>query len=394
MPRRRIPSYSRYKPKNLGLVVIDGKQHYLGPYGTPESLAEYNRLVQEWLTRGTVAARPEPLDPSPASTLVNEVIVAFLGHAEGHYVGPDGTPTGEVYNLTVSLKPLRSLYGYTPADQFGPLALRAVRDRMIADGLSRSTINARINRIRRMFRWAASVELVPGSVAQALQNVNGLQKGRSKVKEARGIVPVAVETVEATLPHLRRQVAAMVRIQLLTGCRTGEIVTMRGKDLTVGEPNWLYHPHKHKNSWRGQERVVILGPKSRAIVEEFLKDDPSEWLFKPGEAVAEHHARRSEKRQSKPTPSEISRRSPSPGRSHAPRYDRKTYRHAIVRACDRAGVPRWSPLQLRHTAATLIRTRFGLEAAQIVLGHARADVTQIYAERDMTRAHSVMAEIG
>ena len=42
----------------------------------------------------------------------------------------------------------------------------------------------------------------------------------------------------------------------------------------------------------------------------------------------------------------------------------------------------------------MIRTRFGLEAAQIVLGHARADVTQIYAERDMTKAHSVMAEIG
>jgi hypothetical protein len=25
MPRFRIPSYRRYKPKNLGLVVIDGK---------------------------------------------------------------------------------------------------------------------------------------------------------------------------------------------------------------------------------------------------------------------------------------------------------------------------------------------------------------------------------
>jgi integrase len=265
---------------------------------------------------------------------------------------------------------------------------------MISDGLSRTTINARVNRIRRMFRWAASVELVPGSVAQALQNVNGLQKGRSKVKEAKGIVPVPVESVEATLPRLSGQVAAMVRVQLLTGCRTGEVVVMRGRDLTFGEPNWLYHPHKHKNSWRGQERVIILGPKAQAVVKEFLKGDPSEWLFKPGEAVADHHARRSENRRSKPTSSELSHRSPSPGRSHAPRYDRKTYRHAIVRACDKAGVPRWSPLQLRHTAATLIRTRFGLEAAQIVLGHARADVTQIYAERDMTRAHSVMTEIG
>ena len=55
---------------------------------------------------------------------------------------------------------------------------------------------------------------------------------------------------------------------------------------------------------------------------------------------------------------------------------------------------RWSPLQLRHTAATEIRARFSLEAAQTVLGHAKADVTQIYAERDLVKARTVMAEIG
>ena len=51
MPRRRIPTYRCYKPKNLGLVVIDGRQYYLGPYGSPESLAEYERLLQEFLTK-------------------------------------------------------------------------------------------------------------------------------------------------------------------------------------------------------------------------------------------------------------------------------------------------------------------------------------------------------
>jgi hypothetical protein len=30
----------------------------------------------------------------------------------------------------------------------------------------------------------------------------------------------------------------------------------------------------------------------------------------------------------------------------------------------------------------------------VVLGHARADVAQVYAERDLARAHAVMAEIG
>ena len=55
---------------------------------------------------------------------------------------------------------------------------------------------------------------------------------------------------------------------------------------------------------------------------------------------------------------------------------------------------RWSPNQLRHAAATTIRAKYGLEAAQMVLGHAKADVTQIYAERDLARAVEVMREIG
>jgi len=49
---------------------------------------------------------------------------------------------------------------------------------------------------------------------------------------------------------------------------------------------------------------------------------------------------------------------------------------------------------LRHYAATNIRARFGVEGAQVVLGHAKADVTQLYAERDMAKAHAIMAEIG
>jgi len=54
----------------------------------------------------------------------------------------------------------------------------------------------------------------------------------------------------------------------------------------------------------------------------------------------------------------------------------------------------WSPNQLRHTAATEIRQRFGLEAAQAALGHRAADVTQIYAERDFGLAASVAKQIG
>jgi integrase len=77
-----------------------------------------------------------------------------------------------------------------------------------------------------------------------------------------------------------------------------------------------------------------------------------------------------------------------------PFYSRHAYVKAICRACKLAGVPHWHPNQLRHTTATMIRAAYGLESAQAVLGHARADVTQIYAERDAARAAQVIGEIG
>ena len=52
----------------------------------------------------------------------------------------------------------------------------------------------------------------------------------------------------------------------------------------------------------------------------------------------------------------------------------------IAETAEAAGVkaeliPDWHPNQLRHTRATEVRKQFGLEAAQVVLGHAKADVT-------------------
>jgi hypothetical protein len=41
-----------------------------------------------------------------------------------------------------------------------------------------------------------------------------------------------------------------------------------------------------------------------------------------------------------------------------------------------------------------VRRAYGLEAAQVLLGHARADVTQVYAERDGRLAFRVAREIG
>jgi site-specific recombinase XerC len=49
---------------------------------------------------------------------------------------------------------------------------------------------------------------------------------------------------------------------------------------------------------------------------------------------------------------------------------------------------------LRQNAATRLWQQFGLEAAQVVLGHQSAAVTQIYAERDHAKEAEVMKKVG
>jgi hypothetical protein len=71
-----------------------------------------------------------------------------------------------------------------------------------------------------------------------------------------------------------------------------------------------------------------------------------------------------------------------------------SYAQAIKRACLRAGVPIFAPNQIRHLTGTKVRGLFSLEHAQVVLGHAKADVTQRHAERDLALARDVALKIG
>jgi hypothetical protein len=202
-PSKKVPAYRHHKSDGRALVTIGGRDIYLGRWNSPESRDEYDRVIAEWLASGRGRSRTEAAhatgEPVTDPT-VSEILVAFWKHAEQHYRDVDGKPTQEIVNVKDSIKPVKRLYGKTSARSFGPLALRAVRDAMVRAGLARSTINDRINRVRRVFKWAASMELVPGSVAESLRTVDGLREGRTNPHEAPPIHPVAIEHIEATLP--------------------------------------------------------------------------------------------------------------------------------------------------------------------------------------------------
>ena len=122
--------------------------------------------------------------------------------------------------------------------------------------------------------------------------------------------------------------------------------------------------------------------------------DPTLTLFSPFYAREERFRLARRKRKSKVTPSQQNRRKPKPQLIPASEYTPHTYAHAVRVAAKKAGVPHWHPNQLRHLFATEVRKDHGLEAAQVLLGHSRANVTEVYAERNITLASAVAAKIG
>lgn len=161
---------------------------------------------------------------------VNEMLLHYWQFAEGHYRSGD-QPTKELTCMKHAIRPLKERYGLTPAAGFGPKSLKAVRQLMIDADICRRQINSRINRIRRVFKWAASEELIPPSVIEGLRTVAGLRKGRTNARESKPVKPVAREHVESVLRYVSPQVAAMIQLQMLTGMRACEVTIMRPGDI-------------------------------------------------------------------------------------------------------------------------------------------------------------------
>lgn len=148
------------------------------------------------------------------------------------------------------------------------------------------------------------------------------------------------------------------------------------------------------------------------------------FCFVPAESEAERNAMRREQRQSPMTPSHRNRKPKrNPKKTAGEAYDRDSYRQAIARACNTIDrelkrqanreakqanqplpwrftkgearlFPTWAPNQLRHAAATALREHYGIEAAQLVLGHRDPQMTLVYAERNYATAAKIMGEVG
>lgn len=437
MPKlvHRQPAYRLHKARGLACVTLNGRTHYLGPYGSAESRTEYARLVAEWQNRATRPAPPTARERRQAKAAIEaaaepipltivELVDRFLAHAQIYYVGRDGKPGNECQMFRSALRPLLELYLELPAKAFRPRHLKAIRQHLVANGwtrtgadgkilrgtYSRKVINSYSRRIKHVFAWGVEEELLPAGVHARLMRVRGLRRGRTAAKEKPPVRPVSDETLERTLPWLPPTVRALVQFQRWTGCRPGEACDVRPADVDTTSEPWTYRPRAHKTEHHGHERRIFIGPKAREVLRPLLLRPAEAHCFSPADSERWRKRELRERRLSKVQPSQVDRSKAAPERTPSDRYGKDSYARAIARAVARANraevtaaekegrtpelLERWSPNQLRHARATELRQRFGVEAAQVALGHADPKTTLIYAEADHKLAADVASKTG
>jgi hypothetical protein len=266
MKTPKVPTYGLHKPTGQARCYVNGKTVYLGKYGSEESRIRFGEIVGKLIggqpidpiarTKvGSATYANSEADPGPS---VGELCLVFLRHAEAHYV-KNGEPTSEIHILKSVMRPLKELYGMLPAKDFGPLALKAVRQKMIESGWCRGTINQAMSRIRRIFKHAIANELIDSAVLDRLKCVAPLLAGRTEAHDNAPRSAVDLRNIAA----VRRLVSPIVRdligLQRLTGARSGELLKLTASMLDRSGEVWTAELSDHKTRHHGQSRTLYFG---------------------------------------------------------------------------------------------------------------------------------------
>ena len=392
-----VPKYrKKTRPGSApqAVTTINGRDHYLGLYSSKASRLEYDRLVNQWLASGRSPRFGLPDEQLEEPTL-KELMNAYRKWCEKHYRDKDGTPTTTLATMKPLMRRLREWYGATPVSKFTPLALKDVVRRSIDEGLSVSTINSWISRIKHMFRWGVAEELVRPDTKLALDSVRGEQQGRTEAKPRRIIEAVPSDMVDQTLPHLPPIIRDMVQLQRFTGMRPAEVLQIRPCDIQKVDGVWLYSPSRHKTEHHGKSRIVVIAGKAQEILSPYVDGEPTDYCFSPERSLRLTKAKRSAARI---IPlSQGNRPKADWKRAFNKKYDSNAYRKAIHRGCETAFGKdgyKWSPNQLRHAMAERIQSSAGIEAVAAVLGHSKIDMSQHYAKHNLSLAIETMKKIG
>jgi integrase len=347
------------------------RDYYLGAYGSPDAAKRYADLI------GQVVDRPEAVPPKIAARGGRTLLVAELVElydenlpnvlaGRNEYALYQGRATAKAAGDA-----LLKQHGALAVEDFGPVALRTVRQTMLDSGrLSRGTINNRMSDIVRIISWGVSEEYFGAEVLVRLRTVRALRRGDSGAREGRIVEAVDAERFWAVVEHLEArgevQTAGMLRLMWLTGARGGELLLLTQKDIDRAAMIATVHEHKTIR-FTGQPKRISLSKEALAVIDR---------------ATLSH--------------AQIGPDAPVFRSKRGGFFMRGALYAAVTAACNRLGIQRWHPHQIRHAAATRIYKALGSDAARVAIGHSSLRMTERYSQdgiRDVQRqAAGVLAE--
>ena len=394
-PRNEVPSY-RLHVSGQACVDVGNRRIYLGKHGSKESKARYFRLCQLLLNVGEIPndfqidrLDPDDVLPKAVAEAEGPILVTHVTEAfRQHLVSRPRMSQSDRQRMKVLCDELDRHAGKIEADTFGPKKLRELRDKW-TQRYDRRYCNRLASAVRRIFRYAVSEELVSESAWTRLKSLDPLREGDAPIERAEREC-VALEHVQATLKHLHSILADVVTLQLHLALRPSEVLSIKPCEIDRSGAIWVYHPTYHKTKSRGHRRVIVLDGFAQRIVDKYLERPADAYLFSPKEAVSTIRSKAKAERVARGGSG--SRKKPRQKQTRLPgdRYYPREYAKAIQRAATKAGVPQWSPYQLRHTGITLMAEKAGVDNVQALAGHSKRAMTIHYSKATIEKASEAL----
>ena len=313
----------------------------MGKVGTPEAQKAFHRFCLELHNTPAV-----PITPESENYSITELVAGFLDISLSTHQKPNYTH----YRILLG-EFLDPLYGDKPANEFKTLDLHHLRAALIkSERFCRKQINDYTRRINTVFTWGVEMGKVNATVALALKTVKSLKANHPGTYENPVREHVADETIRKTLPHLSPTLAAMVKLQRLTGLRGSEICKMTIGGINEKWEYWFTHKTIDKTK---HKRLIVFNPAEQEIIKPYMENrEPADFVFSPQIAIRE--------------------RGKTPSCRVGVRYNKDSYKTAIERAIQRANrslppeqqIPHWTPHQLRHAALAAIELEKGIAAVK------------------------------
>ncbi len=403
---KRPPKLCRNKFNGTAFITVNGKQVYLGKWGSEKAQAAYERFLLNWL-KANRENQQLPKDPRGGFT-VAELVVAFVADYRKRPVKSQA----DLKTFIRVGKRLESLFPRQEADSFRIRDLEILRDSFQDEGFtrkgehqdhSRTYLNKLVSRAKMIFSWGTSKEMVSAETVARLKFLQPLRKGHTTAPEPPGHHLISDKDYKAVLPFLPAYYKDIVEVLHLTGMRPSELCNMRVCDIDRSGKIWIYQPEHHKTEHSGATRIIGLGKKTQAVLRKHLaKRGDDEYVFTPARAMESRWKIQRKQRKSPLQPSQVEREKQRASGKMArfkPKLDAPIITKRVKAACNMALKAKkisqaWTPYDLRHTAITDVRTKYGAESAQHFAGHSNLYTQKYYDHSALEAASKVAEEIG